>query len=136
MHRHPEQHARARSLPARHVRVDGLPQIGIPYPQGCLHGTSKYPLIKMLRFAGNDPILFSIADSLYHSRRHRNRVLWLHIRIVRIPPLAHCSDAVQGWPSIIVLLSIIGGMILLSIGIIGEYIGRIYESSQQRPTTL
>jgi hypothetical protein len=43
------------------------------------------------------------------------------------------GDTVQGWPSLIVLICLIGGMMLLGVGIVGEYVSRIYESIQQRP---
>lgn len=113
----------------------GLPQVGIRYTRKArLYGESKYPLVKMLRFAGNAIISFSplpircisvlgalvallgFSYGLYATGR------WLLV-----------GDTVAGWSSIIVLVCLIGGMILLSVGIVGEYISRIYESVQQRP---
>jgi dolichol-phosphate mannosyltransferase len=41
--------------------------------------------------------------------------------------------AVQGWTGIIVTLGIIGGMILVSLGVIGDYVGRIFEEIKRRP---
>jgi len=41
--------------------------------------------------------------------------------------------AVQGWTGIIVTLGIVGGMILISLGVIGEYVGRIFEEIKRRP---
>jgi glycosyltransferase involved in cell wall biosynthesis len=98
------------------------------------HGTSKYPLRKMLSFAGNAALSFSI----------------LPIRAISISGLLvagfgftygiYCvvrylifEDAVPGWTTIIVLLGVIGGMILLALGVIGEYVGRIYEEIKHRP---
>ena len=43
------------------------------------------------------------------------------------------KDTVPGWTTIIVLLGIIGGMILIGLGVIGEYVGRIYEEIKHRP---
>jgi dolichol-phosphate mannosyltransferase len=41
--------------------------------------------------------------------------------------------AVQGWTGIIVTLGILGGMILISLGVIGDYVGRIFEEIKRRP---
>ena len=44
------------------------------------------------------------------------------------------GDTVQGWPTIIVLICLIGGMILVGLGVVGEYVGRIYEATKSRPS--
>jgi glycosyltransferase involved in cell wall biosynthesis len=46
------------------------------------------------------------------------------------------GNAVAGYPSLMVTVLFMGGMQLLSIGIIGEYIGRIYRESKRRPLYL
>ncbi|MDR0533591.1 MAG: glycosyltransferase family 2 protein [Verrucomicrobiales bacterium] len=43
------------------------------------------------------------------------------------------ADVVPGWTALVMLLSIIGGAILVCLGVIGEYIGRIYEEVKHRP---
>jgi dolichol-phosphate mannosyltransferase len=40
---------------------------------------------------------------------------------------------VAGWTTIIVLQGLVGGMTLIGLGMVGEYIGRIYDESKQRP---
>jgi len=44
--------------------------------------------------------------------------------------------AVPGWASLTVLVSFLGGATLISIGIVGDYIGRIYEQAKNRPLYL
>jgi dolichol-phosphate mannosyltransferase len=43
------------------------------------------------------------------------------------------NKAILGWASIIVAITFIGGMVLLTLGVIGEYIGRIYDEVKHRP---
>ena len=46
------------------------------------------------------------------------------------------GDAVQGWASVMVSIYLIGGIQLISLGIIGEYVGRNFQEGKQRPRYL
>jgi N-acyl-L-homoserine lactone synthetase len=52
--------------------------------------------------------------------------------------LAHIFNwyTVRGWKELIVVISVLGGTMLTSIGMLGEYIGKIYEPSKERPLYL
>ena len=43
------------------------------------------------------------------------------------------GDPIQGFPTLVVIILFLGGIQLLSIGILGEYIGRIFNESKSRP---
>lgn len=96
-------------------------------------GESKYPLKKMLSFAFDGITSFSVKPI---------KVLWSMGLIVCIAAViaaiytlvskffGYTSD---GWASLMCSIWFLGGVQLVSIGIIGEYIGKIYKESKARP---
>jgi polyisoprenyl-phosphate glycosyltransferase len=98
------------------------------------HGASKYPLLKMLSFAWNAALSFSIvpirAISISGVLVAAFGLLYGLYSVIRF---FFFRDTVPGWTTIVALLGIIGGMVLIGLGIVGEYIGRIYEEVKHRP---
>ena len=96
-------------------------------------GESKYPLSKMLALAFNGITSFSIKlIRMISVVGLLSLLLSLGMFIYSIYRLV-TGEVVSGWTSIIVSLWAIGGLILISIGIVGEYIGKMYMETKQRP---
>lgn len=96
-------------------------------------GVSKYPFFKMLSFAIDGITSFSIKPL---------RILTLLGALIAffsfcIGVLALITkisgQAVSGWTSIVISMYFLGGIQLLGLGIIGEYIGKIYRETKRRP---
>lgn len=96
-------------------------------------GESKYPLKKMLSFAIDGITSFSIKPiRLITSLGFILFILSLAMLIYSIV-IKITGHADSGWASIICSIWMIGGIQLLSLGIIGEYIGKIYNETKSRP---
>ncbi len=99
-------------------------------------GDSKYPLKKMLAFALEGITSLSIKPIRLIT------VLGLLISVVSILigiySLAQyfLGNTVTGWTSIVLSIWCVGGLILFSLGIVGEYIGKIYLETKHRPRFL
>lgn len=101
-----------------------------------LAGESKYPLRKMLHFAWQGitslstvPIRWIFDMGLGISLISGLVLLWSIFN-------HFLGNTIAGWTSLIISLWLLGGLILLSIGIVGEYIGKIYLEVKHRPRYL
>ena len=75
-------------------------------------------------------------ESVNPARGSRNFIMFLPGMLFGLRVLIHAifyKDLVQGWATVVVLQTIIGGAILLCLGMVGEYVGRLYEEIKQRP---
>ena len=99
-------------------------------------GESKYPLKKMLSFAMEGITSLSVKPIRYITGLgfliFAVSILMLIYSIVRWATGA----TIIGWASVICSVWAIGGLILLSLGVIGEYIGKIYLETKGRPRFL
>lgn len=96
-------------------------------------GESKYPLKKMIAFAIDGITSFSVKPirmitSLGFIIFFLSLAMLVYSIVAKI--LGHTAS---GWASIICSIWMIGGVQLLSLGIIGEYIGKIYNETKARP---
>jgi polyisoprenyl-phosphate glycosyltransferase len=112
----------------------GFKQVGITYTRSERYaGETKYPYRKMIKFALDGITSFSTVPL--------RLATWLGYFASTIAFLYACSVfvqkalgyTIQGWATIMVGTLFLGGVQLICLGIIGEYIGRIYEETKQRP---
>lgn len=96
-------------------------------------GESKYPLKKMLNFALEGILSFSIKPIRIITSAGFI-VSFLSFLFLIYVIIGHfVSDNVTGWTTIVALICFFGSFQVLCIGIIGEYIGKIYNETKQRP---
>ncbi len=129
-----EKHRFVRGL----VSWVGFKQTGITYVrQERFAGETKYPLRKMLKFAFDGITSFSFMPL--------QMATYLGFGVSALSFLAICwvlvealvfHETVQGWSSLMVAVLFLGGIQLLTIGLIGEYVGRIYDEVKGRPLYL
>lgn len=98
-----------------------------------LAGTSHYPLKKMLALAFDGitslsikPIRLITTFGFFVALLSLIGILWSVI-------VALTGNSVAGWASMICILCFLGGVQLLSVGVIGEYVGKIYLETKRRP---
>lgn len=116
------------------VRTLGFPQAMVYYDRGeRFAGESKYPLRKMLAFAIDGITSFSVRPLRLIS------IVGLSFMLVALAVIVYglvawlCGRTIQGWTSLLVSLWFIGGAILVALGVIGEYVGKIYAEVKRRP---
>lgn len=116
-----------------------FPLVG--FPSSCVYyerseriaGESHYPLRKMLALAFDGITSLSIKPiriitnlGVLISMGSFAAILWVLICFF-------CGTVVPGWSSILLCVCLLGGIQLIAIGILGEYIGKIYLESKSRP---
>lgn len=113
----------------------GFRQVALPYRRAeRFAGESKYPLKKMIRFATDGILSFSTKPlqlAMGMGLLTSGIALIGIIRTLAVRLLT--ENWVPGWADIMVTVLFLGGVQLLCIGILGEYIGRIYSQVQNRP---
>ena len=96
-------------------------------------GTSKYPLKKMLNFAWDGITSFSVKPLRFIC------VLGFLILFISIIIMIYAfirkvtGNNVEGWTFITISIWFLGGLQMLSLGIVGEYIGKVYNETKLRP---
>ena len=116
-----------------------IPLLGFPSTQVLFDrkprekGESKYPFRKMLSFAWDGITSFSIVPLRFVT------ILGLFTFLLSIPLIGYSmyrwffGETVIGWTSLVTVVAMFSGVQLISVGIIGEYVGKIYKETKARP---
>lgn len=97
-------------------------------------GETKYPLKKMIKFASDGIIAFSSKPLRFMTGLGcATIVLAFIILIYSLIIKFFGTSAEPGWTSLMVAITFFSGVQLLSLGVLGEYIARIYDESKNRP---
>jgi dolichol-phosphate mannosyltransferase len=113
----------------------GFRQVALPYRRAeRFAGQTKYPLRKMLRFATDGILSFSTKPLQLSVAMGMTCAAVALVGIVYALFLRMFTSIwVEGWTALMIAVLFIGGVQLISIGILGEYIGRIYNEIKRRP---
>lgn len=97
-------------------------------------GTTKYPLGKMLRLAMDGIVSFSLRPlQLSGALGALAALLGFGVLVYAVFERLAGRDVLPGWTSLMVAILFMGGVQLLSLAVLGEYVGRIYEEVKGRP---
>jgi len=140
----PRALAALRQLRERHRFMKGLfgwigfNPVAIPYQrESRAAGRSKFGFWKLWNFALEGITSFSSAPLRAATYLGLATALVAFVYAVWIVLKALLwGDAVAGWPTMMAVILFLGGVQLIALGLIGEYLGRLYEESKQRPLYL
>ncbi|WUC80624.1 glycosyltransferase family 2 protein [Streptomyces sp. NBC_00536] len=130
-----------KSLPDQHQVYRLLvPWLGFPSGQVTYHrdervaGETKYPLSKMIRLAVDSITNFSAAPLRLATWLGVFSFFSCFVLMAVTFVIWLIGHTVPGWTSLFVAMLFLGGVQLICVGLLGEYIGRIYTAVQRRPT--
>jgi glycosyltransferase involved in cell wall biosynthesis len=114
----------------------GFLQAAVPYHRAVrAAGVTKFSFFKMVKFATDGIVSFSILPLRLATwvGFAASGIALLGVVITVVERLMGVEGLVKGWASVLVAILFIGGVQLICMGIIGEYVGRIYGESKRRP---
>ncbi|GAK60015.1 glycosyl transferase family 2 [Candidatus Vecturithrix granuli] len=114
----------------------GFKQIGLEYDRDKRHsGEAKYTFPKLMKLALNGIFSFSYfpLQIAGYTGFFVSIISFLGILVYLYKKLVIGGEP-QGFPTLVILVLFLGGIQLISLGVIGEYIGRIYDEVKRRPT--
>lgn len=126
----PEQHRFIRGM----VSWIGLRQEALPYERAArFAGETKYPLSKMIRFAIDAITGFSVRPLRMASYLGMGFGLATMLLMGYVLMQYILNHTIEGWTSLAVIILALGSVQLFVVGVMGEYLGRLYMESKRRP---
>jgi len=113
----------------------GFRQVGIPVERAERHsGKSKYSIVRLMKLAADGIFAFSIVP-IRAAALLGAFVMLLSLLYVCFALYAKLflHESPQGFTALLVAVTFLSGIVLFFLGIIGEYVGRIYEETKARP---
>ena len=112
----------------------GYPQICVPYErQARAAGETKYPLRKMIRLAWTAAVSFSALPLRLSFIGAAGMTLVALEEAIRALVAHFSGKTVPGWTSLMLVLCLSNAALMIAVGILGEYVGKIYEEGKGRP---
>jgi len=113
----------------------GFKQIGVEYKREARHaGESKYPLKKMLKLAMNAVTGFSMWPLELATRFGIGLIALDFIGLIVVIILSTAAHVdFHGLATLGIIMVFLAGLVLTFMGVLGEYIGRIYDEAKGRP---
>jgi glycosyltransferase involved in cell wall biosynthesis len=112
----------------------GFKQVPIVYDRAERHaGETKYPLGRMVRFALDAVTGFSTAPLRMASHVGMWLVVASALLLIYIAIGFLTGTAIQGWTSLMLVVVVLGAVQMFVLGMIGEYLGRLYVEAKKRP---
>lgn len=113
----------------------GFRQKGVKYVRSeRFAGSTKYPMKKMLKLAADGVVSFSVVPLRFALHAGLLIALISFVGGATALVLKICGyHVIPGWASLVAVVSFLGGIQLMLIGVLGEYIGRVYDEVRQRP---
>jgi len=112
----------------------GFRQVPIAYDRAERHaGRTNYPLAKMMRLALDAVTGFSTAPLRFASHIGLWLVAASVLLLVYIAIGFFTGSAIQGWTSLMLVVVVLGAVQMFVLGMIGEYLGRLYIEAKRRP---
>ncbi|WP_375427966.1 glycosyltransferase family 2 protein [uncultured Sphingomonas sp.] len=115
----------------------GFRQVPLPYDRASRHaGETNYPLGRMIRLAFDAVTGFSTAPLRFASHVGLALTAASLLLLIYIAIGFLTGSAVQGWTSTMLVVVLLGAVQMFVLGMIGEYLGRLYVESKRRPLYL
>jgi polyisoprenyl-phosphate glycosyltransferase len=112
----------------------GYPQTGVKYRREArAAGETKYPFRKMLKFAFDGLTGFSTVPLRLATWMGYFASAFAFVYLISVFVQKWMGETVQGWATIMVALLFLGGVQLICLGILGEYLGRVFNEVKHRP---